>query len=132
MKIVRNILLIILFISIFSCSEKEITGQSNQKFDVNISVSFEADLYQNFNISNVEATIQKNDFSQNISLTINDNIANGSFIDLEIGEYSITVKIYEFNSLIAEGNKEIEVTSEDIITTIDYVITECVKQSWTL
>lgn len=123
MQTVRITLFIVLIISIFSCSEKEITGQSNQKFDINISVSFEADLYQNFNISNVEATIQKNDFSQSIDLSINDNVANGSIIDLETGEYSVTVRIFELESIIAEGYKEIEIISEDITTTINYEFT---------
>ena len=123
MKTVKIYLFIVLLINIFSCSKNEITGQSNQKYDLNISVLFDVELYQNFNITNVEATIQKNDFSQSINLSINDNIANGSFIDLEIGEYSVTIKILEFEFIIAEGFKEIEIASEDITLTIDYEIT---------
>jgi hypothetical protein len=84
-----------------ACSKHHPTVQ--QMGEMPIRMNLQPALSHGFNVSLVRVTIRKGDFSNQQDLTIDGNMAGGTFSNLEPGTYAIDVLVYDGLNLIATG-----------------------------
>ena len=75
-----------------------------EKGELPISINLEPAVAHGLNVTQVEVTITKGDFTDAMDLAIVGNSAAGTFADLEIGTYAIDVAVYDDSTLIATGS----------------------------
>lgn len=101
MKRAIYFLIVLICLGIVACAKSNtpplVLGEMPIRMNLQPAIS------QGYNVSSVEVTIRKGDFSSQQDLTIDGTIASGTFGNLEPGTYAIDVLVYDGLNLIATG-----------------------------
>ncbi len=81
----------------------ESTKPETKTGELPISLDLASAVEMNYRISRVIVSITSGDFFESLELEIDGSTATGRFTDLQSGEYSITVNIYEDDDVIGSG-----------------------------
>lgn len=102
MKKISFLLFALLLLTLMACEHHHTNPPDKGRMPVEINL--EPAVAHGFNVTQVEVTITRGDFSDQMDLPITGNTASGTFEDLEIGSYAIDVGVFEDSTLIAAGS----------------------------
>ena len=109
-KIVGGVLMTMLLL-IGGCSRDSNDNITEPTYNESLSITMPLDVAvsNGFHVTRISVTIDKDDFSASIDLTISRNMASGTFTKLEPGTCTISLEVYDDETLIAIGSGEGEV-----------------------
>ncbi|MCF7793257.1 MAG: SGNH/GDSL hydrolase family protein [Candidatus Cloacimonetes bacterium] len=113
-KIILKLLIISLMVIFTSC--QQLPTNDNEIAELPIEMNLQPAIDNGFDVTQVIVTITRDDFTRSLELTIENNIASGTFYALQPGIYEIYVAVYESDLLIAEGTGTGEVVAGETIT----------------
>ena len=95
---------ILLLIFITGCAQRsDVVSFDNETGRVPIKLNLAPAIEQGLRISRIIVTIARDDFIESLELTIDGETARGVFNELQPGDYSITVNIYQDDEIVATG-----------------------------
>ena len=114
------------FLLVIGCAEKTTEPKEEvENGSVQLTMSLAPAFDNGFEVDSVYAKISKGSTVKEMSLTINDTIASGTFKYLEPGVWTVEIEIYDDGTLIAQGSGEGEVIvgqTTTVYITIEFVV----------
>lgn len=115
-------LLVILVITsallVFGCMDTDVPPTGDRDSSVDFSLDLKPAFDNDYYVTRVFVTIHKEGYSDSMSLRIVDFRAFGTFENIPAGLYSIHVKLYEGDDLIAAGSGYAEVRAGQTTTAV--------------
>lgn len=101
----------LIFIAILTLSCQKLPTDNSDIADLPLTLNLQPAFDSGFNVTQVLVTITCGEFTSSLALTIDGNVAYGTFYDLQPGIYNINVEVFEDDLLIATGNGTGEVVA---------------------